>query len=280
MQLDPHLVETLREVAAANGHVVALTGAGISAESGIPTFRGKEGYWTVGSTHHHPMEMATRTAFAAMPDEVWRWYLYRRSICRAADPNPGHHALVRLEQAWDDRFTLITQNVDGLHLRAGHQLSRTYQIHGNVDFMRCPGVEGRQIVPIPAGLDGFTRQDPLEDRHRELLRRPGDTQIGRPHVLWFDEYYDEELFAADSAMQAAARADLLLVVGTAGATNLPMQIGTLAARRGIPMVDINVGPNPFAELAARAPQGHVVQHPSATAVPAIVDALLASPRTS
>ncbi|MCH9684968.1 MAG: RNA polymerase subunit sigma [Deltaproteobacteria bacterium] len=275
MELSPALVQTLQDVAQSRGRVVVLTGAGTSAESGIPTFRGKEGYWTVGSTHYQPMEMATRTAFAAMPHEVWRWYLYRRSVCRAAEPNPGHRALVKLERALGERFNLITQNVDGLHLRAGHDKSRTFQIHGNVDYMRCPGVEGREVVAIPDGLDQFGREDPLQEHHLALLRRPGDDEIGRPHVLWFDEYYDEELFSAESAMRCAAEADLLLVVGTAGATNLPMQIGQLSARRGIPMVDVNVATNPFAELAAATPEGHVVQQPSAAALPAIVDALLA-----
>ncbi|MCA9686135.1 MAG: RNA polymerase subunit sigma, partial [Myxococcales bacterium] len=94
--------------------VVVLTGAGISAESGIPTFRGPEGYWTVGAREYHPQELATLQAFNRMPREVWHWYLYRRGICRAAEPNPAHFALVELERALGDRFTLITQNVDGL----------------------------------------------------------------------------------------------------------------------------------------------------------------------
>src|SRR2546426_10737611 len=99
------------------GHVIALTGAGVSAESGIPTFRGRDGYWTVGSRDYHPQELATHAAFARMPWDVWAWYLYRRGVCRAAAPNPAHHALVRL--AAHPRFALVTQNVDGLHRRAG-----------------------------------------------------------------------------------------------------------------------------------------------------------------
>ncbi|MEM9195817.1 MAG: Sir2 family NAD-dependent protein deacetylase, partial [Myxococcota bacterium] len=119
-----------------SGKVVFLTGAGISAESGIPTFRGEEGYWRVGSQNYHPQEMATRAAFRAMPDEVWAWYLYRRSVCRAADPNAAHRAVADLDSALGDGFLLVTQNVDGLHLRAGSPLERTYQIHGNIDYMR------------------------------------------------------------------------------------------------------------------------------------------------
>ena len=79
--------------------MIVLTGAGVSAESGIPTFRGKEGYWTVGAREYHPQELATHDAFAAMPWDVWAWYLYRRGVCRAAAPNAGHDAIAR----WDAR---------------------------------------------------------------------------------------------------------------------------------------------------------------------------------
>src|SRR6185312_3235449 len=108
--------------------IVVLTGAGVSAESGIPTFRGKEGYWTVGSREYHPQELATHAAFTRMPWDVWAWYLHRRAVCRRAEPNAAHHALARLP------CDLITQNVDGLHRRAG---SRPYAIHGDIDHMRC-----------------------------------------------------------------------------------------------------------------------------------------------
>src|SRR5690606_22392762 len=114
-----------------------LTGAGISAESGIPTFRGPEGYWRVGSTNYRPEELATFAAYSAMPDVVWGWYLYRRGVCRAASPGPGHMALARAEEVLGDGFHLITQNVDGLHLRAGNSPERTYAIHGMIDFFRC-----------------------------------------------------------------------------------------------------------------------------------------------
>ena len=95
------------------------TGAGISAESGIPTFRGPEGYWTVGSKEYHPQEMATNRLFRQQPWDVWQWYLYRTSVCARAKPNRGHAILVELEQRLQDRFLLITQNVDNLHILAG-----------------------------------------------------------------------------------------------------------------------------------------------------------------
>lgn len=241
--------DLLQAARAGHGKLVFLTGAGISAESGIPTFRGEQGYWRVGSNNYHPMELATRTAFERMPDEVWRWYLYRRSVCRAADPNPGHLALVQLEQHFSDRFVLVTQNVDGLHLRAGNSLPRTLQIHGNIDYMRYPVPEGPHAIPIPDVVGTYDRDTPLSDADRRLLVGPNG-EPARPHVLWFDEYYDEDRFRADSAMQAALHADLVVVVGTAGATNLPMQIAAVAARRQVPLIDVNLDPdNPFARHA-------------------------------
>ena len=139
--------------AAATGRVVFLTGAGISAESGIPTFRGKEGYWQVGSVNYHPMELATQAAFNEMPVEVWAWYLYRRSVCLAAEPNSAHHALAALETELVDRFTLITQNVDGLHVRAGNTRKRTLQIHGEIQLMRCSDECGSGLLEMPQALD-------------------------------------------------------------------------------------------------------------------------------
>ncbi|HET7754400.1 MAG TPA: Sir2 family NAD-dependent protein deacetylase, partial [Anaeromyxobacteraceae bacterium] len=128
--MDPKLRSILASVREQNGRVLALTGAGISAESGIPTFRGAEGYWVVGSKNYMPQEMATRAMFEVAPEEVWRWYLYRFGICRHAQPNAGHEALVAIDRALAERFHLVTQNIDGLHLRAGATPERTYCIHG------------------------------------------------------------------------------------------------------------------------------------------------------
>ena len=137
MALEPRLREILAEVHAGEGRVVALTGAGISAESGIPTFRGAEGFWVVGSRNYMPQEMATHAMFLMEPGEVWRWYLHRFGVVRHAAPNAGHEALVRLERALGERFTLVTQNIDGLHRRAGASAERTYCIHGDAAWVRC-----------------------------------------------------------------------------------------------------------------------------------------------
>src|SRR5512146_652775 len=104
--MEPKLEGILGEVSQARGRVLVLTGAGVSAESGIPTFRGKEGYWVVGSRNYVPQEMATLEMFRRNPEEVWRWYLYRFGVVRHAQPNAGHRALAALEEALQDRFTL------------------------------------------------------------------------------------------------------------------------------------------------------------------------------
>jgi len=256
------------EALALGGNLVVLTGAGISAESGVPTFRGAEGYWTVGSRNYQPQELATADAFCRMPREIWRWYLYRRGVCRAAAPNAGHRALVEIEQALPGRFTLVTQNVDGLHLRAGSSREATLQIHGNIDFCRCARECTADLFPMPDGFDRFGRDDALDDETFARLACPRCGGPARPHVLWFDEYYDEPRFRADSAIAAARDAAVLVVVGTAGATNLPLQIGHAVARAGRPIIDINTDDNPFAELASRT-DGRAVRGSAATLLPAL-----------
>ena len=252
-----------------DGGAVVRTGAGISAESGIPTFRGKEGYWTVGSREYHPQELATHAAFSAMPWEVWAWYLYRRGVCRAAAPNAAHHALVRLEQALGERFALITQNVDGLHRRAGSR--RVFAIHGDIDHMRCAAECVPTPWPIPEDVPALTRGQTIPETVRAALACPRCGGPARPHVLWFDESYDEPRFFLDTARRLAAAAALLVVVGTSGQTNLPWQVVSIARRAGALVVDVNVEDNPFGELAV-----HVLRAPAATALPALVDAGIAA----
>ena len=256
------------------GRIVVLTGAGVSAESGIPTFRGKEGYWTVGAREYHPQELATHEAFTQMPWEVWAWYLYRRAVCRRAEPNAAHHALVTLDHALGDRACVITQNVDGLHRRAGSPDARTYPIHGDIDLMRCAAAcDG--IWPIPGGVPLLGKGEAVGEPARALLRCPRCGGMARPHVLWFDESYDEPRFFLDTARRRAAEASLLVVAGTSAQTNLPWQVVTIAARAGATIVDINVEDNPFGEIAARAGNGGgAVRGSAAQVLPTLVSALL------
>lgn len=243
----PSLTSALRYLG--SKPIVFLTGAGVSAESNIPTFRGPEGYWTVGSTNFHPTELATNQAFAEMPEAVWCWYLYRRSVCRRALPNPAHLALVSLEQKLGDRFLLVTQNVDGLHLRAGNSLARTYQVHGNIDYMRCWNECSTDVYPIPLEVGDLDRGQTLSDRQQQLLICPRCGGRARPHVLWFDECYDEERFRFHSSLKAAMECGALISVGSSGTTNLPTQMIQGAAARGAIVVDINPERGPYAAIA-------------------------------
>ena len=265
------LAELLSSALARPGPCLFLTGAGISAESGIPTFRGPDGYWKVGSRNYQPEELATRAAFERMPEAVWGWYVHRYRTIAAALPNAAHHALAQAASLLGERFLLITQNVDGLHRRAGSPESRTYEIHGNLGYMRClAGCAG--LLPLPFAGDLAA---PALDSPRLLaaLRCPECGAHQRPHVLWFDEYYDEPLFRLDSSLAAAASAALLVVIGTTGGTNLPHQIGQLAARARTPIVVINPEPNPFSALTRQVPAGLYLEGRAGDWVPLLVQEL-------
>jgi len=250
--MEPSLAASLKAFARSEKMITVLTGAGISAESGIPTFRGPEGFWTIGSEEYHPQEMATRRMFLKSPPEVWKWYLYRRSVCAAAAPNPGHLAVAEMERLFGDRFRLVTQNVDNLHLRAGNTPERTFEIHGNVFWMRCVEECTAALIRIPKAFDRWPRERDLAPAEAALLRCPHCGADMRPHVLWFDEVYNEPFYRLTSTLEAARRTDLLIVCGTSGTTNLPNKVAWEVSRRyGTVIVDINTDPNPFAALAAR-----------------------------
>lgn len=270
-ELSNQVDDFLKEFCPQLERLVFLTGAGISAESGIPTFRGEEGYWTIGSKVYQPQEMATWSNFSQMPLEVWRWYLYRRAICHKAQPNPAHLALAELEASFGDGFRLVTQNVDGLHLRAGNSFARTYQIHGNIDYMRPYQGDSSSLVPVPV----TTEEDMLKqlsdaDLHEQLQQ---NNSPYRPHVLWFDECYDEDLYRFQSSLEVISSADLLVIVGTSGATNLPNQMVSMAARGGIPFIDINPEDNVFGQAAQRMPHGLSLQGSAGDVLPILAKAL-------
>ena len=263
----PDWPATIRSHLERHSRITALTGAGISAESGIPTFRGPEGYWTVGSRAYHPQEMATLAMFRQRPDDVWQWYLHRASVCHQAEPNAGHHAIATMADLIGDRFTLITQNVDGLHLRAGSPAPGTYQIHGNIFQVRCASACSSVLRPLPAALIGRRKEAPIDDAERILLTCPDCGERLRPHVLWFDEIYDEAYFRFRSSLATAAKTDLLLIVGTSGATNLPNQVAWTVLTNGGTIFDINPVPNPFSQMAQRSPGGQFIQAPSGRFLP-------------
>jgi NAD-dependent deacetylase len=272
MSMEKRLKDLLDMFKTIRGKMSVLTGAGISAESGIPTFRGPEGYWTIGSRQYRPEQMATQAMFRIDPWAVWSWYLYRRGVCMLANPNLGHHAVAKLETLFCDRFRLITQNVDGLHLCAGNTPARTYQVHGNIHYMRCARPCCQELFPIPHAISPKEQGKSVTEEEKQLLHCHLCGSITRPHVLWFDEWYDEALFRFESALRWAQQTDLLLVVGTSGATNLPMQIGMLiAGKAGAIFIDINPNQNPFRQMALQHPHGLAFEGKSGDMLPKIID---------
>jgi len=256
------------------GTVVALTGAGLSAESGLPTFRGREGYWTLGAREYTPQQMATWAMFAEHPEEVWRWYLDRARRYRRALPNAGHEALARCERLLADRFHLVTQNVDGLHERAGCSAARTSEVHGNLGWMRCSReCQGeRWRLPDELTSGSFSPEDreaTLTEAYRNRLRCPNCGSWARPHVLWFDEYYDDVNYDATRAMTKSREAALLLVIGTSGATNLPLAAARQCLQAGGRLLEINPERTPFTQLAEQS-GGHLLRGPATRWLPEIV----------
>jgi NAD-dependent deacetylase len=267
--MNNHLKDIFEKFAQSSQRIVVLTGSGISAESGIPTFRGKEGYWRVGAKEYTPQEFATHRMFMEMPDEVWTWYLFRRGICRKARPNHGHLAIAEIERLFPDRFILITQNIDGLHMRAGNSAKNTYEIHGNIFFMRCDRECTHAVYPIPDEVSDKAKGEGLTDSDRQLLRCPKYGGPTRPHVLWFDETYNEEFYYYVSSLKMASQAGLLLIVGTSGSTNLPILAAQKTLRRNGIIVDINIQENPFSSMATKS-GGDFLQETSSIALPSVL----------
>ncbi len=265
----------LGEAVNSSGGITVLTGAGISAESGIPTFRGLEGYWTVGSRVYQPQDMATLNMFQQNPRQVWQWYLYRMGVCHQANPNSGHMALITMESLFPDRFTLVTQNVDNLHLRAGHHQHNTFQIHGNVFYYRCAESCSFNIDPIPKAIQPKGKDDRITRTEWQLLHCQNCGGLMRPHVLWFDEMYDERYYRLESTLEAARNTSLLIVAGTSGATNLPNQVVGEVYRHGGIIIDINIDTNPFGILAGSYHRGVSIRQPSSQALPWMIEQLKA-----
>lgn len=207
---------------------LVLTGAGMSAESGIAPFRGgDQALWT----RFDPARLATPEAFAADPDLVWAWYLWRMAGVRAAAPHAGHRALAALAGR-HPHLVLATQNVDDLHERAGS--AGVVHLHGELFALRCAACAAPAPVPaLPqAGMAPALRQPPPRCRRCGGAVRPG--------VVWFGEALPE---AAWQAAEAAARAcDLVLVVGTSGLVHPASTLPAIARRRGARVVEINPAP--------------------------------------
>ncbi|MEN7548800.1 Sir2 family NAD-dependent protein deacetylase [Rapidithrix thailandica] len=269
--LSKELTYLLEKFLQGDRQLMVLTGAGVSAESGIPTYRGVEGYWTKGSRNYKPEEIGTLRFFQKKPEEVWKFALYRRTICKRAQPNLGHTSIAKLENIFRDRFTLITQNVDGLHLKAGNSDHRTYQIHGDIDHIRCSLNCTRTLYEFPQEIGEKKQGEGLTGAEWELLRCPECDAICRPNVLWFDEFYNERYYRSESALKIAGKTGLLLIVGTMGTTNLPNQIfDTVRFKQGI-VVDINLEDNLFSEEIRDSRTGFLLRGKSSELLPQLVD---------
>lgn len=261
--------------------VVVLTGAGISAESGIPTFRGADGFWTVGSENYRPQELATWEKFNEMPEELWHWYQYRWDICRKAKPNPGHYALVELEKLTQGDFMLVTQNIDGLHLEAGSDKQRVYEIHGRIDQMRCDErLEGACLHGLDlndaANFDKVKAsivKMPPPAKKEEDERLPCCPLCGvrqRPKILWFDESYNESIYGSRSVQDATHACDVLLIIGTQLSTGLPSTMLRTAMANGTTIIKMDT----IVELADEKSAGMLhIQAKSGQALPRIVSEL-------
>jgi NAD-dependent deacetylase len=184
----------------ADTFVLVLTGAGVSAESGVPTFRGVDGLWE----RHRIEDVASPAAFERDPALVWRFYSQRREGAASCTPNPGHAALAELERTLESRFLLATQNVDGLHHKAGSK--RVVELHGNLFRTRCSGCSR------PAFVDHASYP-------ADALPRCGCGALLRPDIVWFGEYLDPVVLAqiGDFLDGAAGRRLVFLAVGTSGA---------------------------------------------------------------
>lgn len=268
--MDERLMEILDKAKKENFEVTVLTGAGISAESGIPTFRGQDGYWTKGSKVYQPEELVTWRVFQQDPYNMWLWYLARRRDCAKAQPNPGHYAIAELEKMLGDHFCLVTQNIDGLHLRAGNSLQRTYQIHGTFASMRCSKECCTKVYSIPDELMEIDEKNPLTKQQQNLLVCPSCGAVTRPHILLFDECYNEEFYYYESSIRRLTKTDMLIVIGTSGATTLANILGQLACRKNCVMLDINPESNPFRHMTYSVQYGHYVTMPSGKILPEII----------
>ncbi len=222
-----------------------LTGAGISAESGIPTYRGVDGIWIKGTKFHKPEEFGTLKYFKENPEEVWQYSLFRKKMFESAQPNESHREILEIENLLQDKFHLITQNIDNLHRRAGTK--RIYEIHGNNREIKCSnGCKG--IENLPFEIEGKDIDEDLTVKDIELLKCKECNSWMRPNILWFDERYDEKTNKRFSSLKIAKNSGVLFIVGTSGATNLPMAIAETTLKYGGTIVDINTEDNLFTEL--------------------------------
>ncbi len=243
--------------------ITFLVGAGLSAGSGIPTFRGKDGFWVSGSINYQAEDIATLSMFRREPETVWKWYLYRKSIIAKAEPNQGHLMLKVIGDLLGNRYALISQNIDNLHKKAGNNHKNMYLIHGDLDFVRCGKSCSGKLLPFPKEINLKNRNnDVITGEERQLLTCRDCGAMLRPQVLWFDEYYDEEYYKIETVMETAVHTGLLISLGTTGATSLPKMVCHEVLEKGQMVVDVNIEPTPLSELVSGEYNGITVMQSS------------------
>ncbi len=229
------LIEVLQDA----NRVAILTGAGISAESGIPTFRGEEGLWK----KYRPEELATPAAFSQDPKFVWEWYDWRRGIFAQKEPNPGHKVIARWEEVFST-VSLITQNIDGLHQKAGSK--NIWELHGNIWKLRC------------------TEEGTITENYETPLKEipplcPNCGALLRPHVVWFGESLSPTIL--QKSIQLSSECDVMFVIGTSAVVQPAASLPFEASEAGAKIVEINPDPTPlslYADFSIRGKSGEIL----------------------
>jgi len=241
-----HLSDSLLAVLSRATRAVAFTGAGISAESGVPTFRGADGLWN----KLKPEELASMDAFMKNPALVWEWYVHRKTIMAAIVPNEGHRALVRMERHFAE-FAVVTQNIDNLHRRAGS--TRVMELHGNIERNYCMQC-GKACPDVAVVTD------------RGIPTCPACGGRIRPDVVWFGEMLPDDEWEA--AVRATERAEIFFSIGTSGVVYPAASLPLMARQAGAYVVEINPDPTPLTPRADEFLRG-----PAGMLLPAICEEL-------
>ena len=259
-----------RKCLSSSQHLVILTGAGVSAESGVPTFRGAGGFWR----KYQAQNLATPQAFYTDPSLVWEFYHYRREVMLTKEPNAAHHAIAEVEarfEAEGKRVVVITQNIDELHRRAGSK--NILELHGSLFRTRCTScgdVRANHDSPICEGLRGHGAPDPDTQAASIAISDLPTCQIQgcggllRPDVVWFGESLDHEVLGdADHELQLC---DLCLVVGTSSVVYPAAMFAPEVARRGVPVAEFNMETTP-ATYRIQGGRGFFFEGPCGTTLP-------------
>lgn len=234
--------------------VAVLSGAGISKESGVPTFReAQHGLWA----RYDPQQLATPDAFRRDPDLVWRWYMYRRRLIEAVAPNPGHMAIAHLEALFP-QVTVITQNIDGMHAKAGS--TTIVELHGSIYRWKCSELCGGETMFVDLGTLDYNEEHAPPCPHCE------EGGYVRPDVVWFGEMLPRA--ALEQALDEAAQCDVMLVVGTSAMVEPAASLPRIAKKSGKRLIEVNPEGTPISHLADA-----VLRAPSGVALPMLLAAL-------